>query len=233
VIASLNRNKLFMVGLLCIGSTALVWHLCYTAQIVSSQYIINDDTFSIALNKSITGLIEQKNNLAADDLFNDLKTDFPMVDQIVVRRIGLNKNLIKVAAADLVWRLGSAFVLSKKGQVFLANGFKASMLRMLPKINLHTTAESANDIENEQKQFLLNLPDFIMAEYSIHWHGPNKIILIKNNRQIVLRHDQKLTQEILATCNKLFSDYQRHANKTCKGTIKADIRFGGQVVISC
>lgn len=231
-----QKIKNILVGIALLLSSVLAWHLCYTAGQVSSFFITNDYSFSESINQSIQDSIEQKINLSGANLLSELKNDFPMVDQLVVRRAGLNKVHVQVSASDLVWRLGTTFVLTSSGEVHLSNCFKASVLRTLPKVHMHVLAEAATDIVDAQKQFLLKLQDFVIANYMIHWHGPNKIIFIdkeNSERRVIVRADQKITLDILQTSKRLFSEYQKHANKTCKGTVSADMRFDGQVIVSC
>lgn len=231
-----QKTRHILAGIALLLSFVLAWRLCCVPGQVSSFFITNDYSFSESINQSIRDSIEQKINLSGANLFTELKNDFPMVEKLVVRRTGLNKVHVQVSASDLVWRLGTTFVLTSSGEVHLSNCFKASVLRVLPKVYMHEAAEAATDIVDLQKQFLLKLPDFVIENYVAHWYGSNKIVLIdkKNNeRQVIVRADQKITLDILQTSKRLFSEYQKHANKTCKGTVSADMRFEGQVIVSC
>jgi len=158
------------------------------------------------------------------------------MEALKIRRVGLDKIHVKFVATDPIYRLGSKFVLTRSNEVFLANYFSNAVLSKLPVIYLHTSPEQVADIELEQKIFLQQLPDFVLSAYEIHWHNLNQIVLInKQNakQQILIKYSQILTPKLLLTCDKLLTEYQTHTNKKCLEAIKVDLRFEGQIIVSC
>lgn len=211
-------------------------YLSYRAQGVQIQFITGDDRLSQGLDNAIKALLEHSLQHPNAQRFELLKTSFPVVEQLKIKQVGLNKIHVQVTAADLRYRLGSNFVLTSSGQVFLASCFSNQTIRNLPAIFLHTSPEVASEIEPEQIKFLLNLSDDLIADYEVHWHGLNQINLINrqnNHYQIVIRYDQNLTLDLLATCHKLQVAYVALATKKCHGIIKADLRFHKQIIMAC
>lgn len=212
------------------------YYLSYRVKAVQLQYITGDNHLSQVLDDAIKNMLTHTLHDTGAQRFALLKANFPVVEQLKVRTVGLNKVHLQFVAADLRYRLGSNFVLSSDGQVFLANCFSNHTIHNLPVIFLHTNPESVADIEPEQVIFLLNLPDYINASYEVHWHGLNQINLVSkdnNNHQIVVRHDQFLSLDLLATCYKVQATYLEHTTKKCHGIIKIDLRFNEQIIMAC
>ncbi len=211
------------------------YYLIYVAGRVDTQYITGDHVFAQGLDRAIRSLLVQNMTQPSHTRFLALKNNFPMVKKLKVDATGLNKIHTQFTAADLLYRLGSNFVLTRDGEVFLVSHFSESALKALPSIYLHTSPEVASDIEQAQINFLLSLPEFIVPDYEIHWYSKNKIILIKHqfNHHILVKHDQKITPEILVTCENLITKYQEHASKKCRGAIQTDLRFDQQIIVAC
>lgn len=224
--------RLAFILILILGSC----YLSYLAQSVKLQFITGDDRFSQVLDNAIKAQLEHSLQYDSAQRFALLKSSFPMVEQLKVRASGLNKIHVQFVAADLLYRLGSNFVLTRRGEVFLASCFSNQTIRNLPVIFLHSNPEIATEIEPEQIAFLLSLPDYINADFEVHWHNLNQINLINkqnNNDQTVIKHDQDLSLDLLATTRKLRADYLIHVHKKCQGIIKTDLRFNEQIIVSC
>lgn len=236
VVAILKNRKLIFASIFWMSMLGFGWYLGDVTQTVSDQFITSDTNFSVLLSQSIKALLAQNLDLAPQVRFGVLKANFPMVAQLKIQRTQLNKTHVQVVAADLAYRLGNNFVLTRGGDVFLASCFSNAVLATLPEIFLHTAVESPTEIEAAQKTFLLQLPAETVAQYEVHWYGPNQICLInKTNKMqhIMVRYDQILTPAIFTTCQQLLTTYQVHANKNCKGVIKTDLRFDKQIIVSC
>ena len=231
------KNKSFLFALLFWAGCFLAsCYLYYAASIVNTQLVVSDERLSVDLDMSIKNLINQQIGKSPSFIFEELKLRYPMVSQLNVKRINIAQNYVKFAAQDLLYQLGPNFVLTKQDQVFLTSCFSEAALRGLPIIHLHSVVETANDIELGQKIFLKNLPEFVIQQYDVHWYGLNHIVLInKENakQQIILRHDQNITKELILTCHKLMAVHQLHANKKCLGIVKIDVRFEQQIIIAC
>lgn len=231
----LKKRKIFGYLILILALLLPGYYLIYIAGCVEVQYITGDHIFSQGLDRAIRNLLEQNIKQSSDMRFLALKNNFPMVKKLKIDVTGLNKVHTQFVAADLLYRLGSNFVLTRDGAVFLVSHFSERALKTLPSIYLHTSPEIATDIEQDQIDFLLKLPEFIVPDYEVHWYGKNKIVLVKSqpNHQIIVKHDQKITPEILVTCENLITKYQEHASKKCRGAIQTDLRFDQQIIVAC
>lgn len=220
------------------GLVGLVWlgYCAYLAEIVDRQTIVFSKSLAGPVMDSIKLLLQQKRHDSFVATFEQLKENFPMVERLHVQPINLNHIRINVISADLAWRLGE-WVLARNGGVFAASNFTDAELSYLPTINLLTSINTSDEVVAEQKKFLLTLPDFVLDGYDIHWQGMNQIILIdkKNHaRHLVVRHDLKLTEKLLQAGEQAFNDYLAQAKPACREkTLKADLRFDQQIIVSC
>lgn len=230
-------NRIFWAYLICVISISLLgWYLVSATKNITQQVIDGDDRLSASIDLSIKNLLHTNINQSNPKRFASLKNNFPVVDQIKIRRIDLAKIYIQILVPDLSYRLGSSLVLTSKGEVFLASSFSHRALQDLPIIFLHTNAASASDIDLRLIDFLRKLPDFVYADYEVHWYGANQIKLIarnNTNHHLLTRHDLLLTPDLLATCHKLINSYQIHAKRKCAGIVGVDLRFEQQIIVAC
>lgn len=236
MVAILNRRQFILVTIFWTSVIVGGWYLFYQSQSVSDQYISADDVFSTNINYAIKDLLHQNIHQSSHQRFEELKIQFPMVESLKIKRIGLYKNHVQIVASDPLYRLGTKFVLTNSSKIYLSSCFSNAILSKLPNIYLHTSPESAQDIEPEQIYFLRQLPDLVPLKYEIHWYNLNQITLInKENPQqhILIKYNQIITPELLVACDKSLTEYQTHANKKCLATIKIDLRFKGQMIVSC
>jgi hypothetical protein len=224
----------YLIG--CISILLLGWYLIAVAQNITQQFIDVDDRLSASIDLSIKNLLQTNINQSGPKRFATLNKSFPVVDQIKIRRINLAKIYVQILAPDLIYRLGSSLVLTSTGEVFLASSFSHRALQDLPIIFLHTNADSAADVDSQLIDFLRTLPDFVYADYEVHWYGANQIKLIARNNKnhhLITRHDLVLTLDLFEACHKLINSYQIHAKRKCAGIIGIDLRFEQQIIVAC
>lgn len=211
-------------------------YLYYAAQITTKQFITIDDRFAVDLNEQIKILLNETINQNHDRRFTTLKSQFPIIELLKVQRTSLNKNHVQVVASNPIYRLGEKFVLTNTNQIFLTTDFDQQALKALPQIFLHNDPKTVAEIEEAQKLFLQQLPEFVTNQYEIHWHSLNYIVLInKHNstQHVLVKYDQNLTLALFAAVEKLFAEYQTGTNKKCQEAIKIDLRFEKQIIVSC
>ncbi len=235
VAVAFKNHKLIGVLLVATSLGWLTYYFNMLSQKILVQHITGDLRFSNGLSNSIKALLATNLNQKSSERFNLVKKNFPMVDRLSVRMTGLNKIHVKFSAADLVYRLGHNFVLTASGEVFLASCFLNSALKDLPTIVMHNNVELTTDISPQQINFLLTLPENLLAEYQINWYSENQAVLIHQNKkfQITLRANQQLTPKTLEICQQLLTTYPQHAGKKCGNTIKIDLRFDKQIIVVC
>ncbi len=236
MVAILKYGRQISWGLLSVVVLVAMWQIFAAVSHVATYVITCDSSFSSTVDNAIHILVGDRINSSGRFIYKILKEEFPFVESLQLRKVGLNKVHVQVGAPDLAWQVGDNFVLTNKGEAYLSSCFDAGLIQQLPKINLMTRVEFSTDISSELRQFLLELPESIREEYELAWSSPNNIMLVnrKNSKQqIVVRFDQLLTIQILQTCQQLFLKYDQQAKKPCQGIIKADIRFADQVVLSC
>lgn len=212
------------------------WYLYYAAQIVSRQFITVDDRLAPDLSLQVKDLLDKNISQNPEARFTELKSQVPVLEIFKVKRIGLDKDYVQVIASNPIYRLGKDFVLTSNNEVFLASNFNGSILQSLPEIFLHTKPESVTEIEDEQRFFLRQIPDFVISQYEIHWHNLNQIVLInkQNPKQhILVKYNQTLTPALFVIGEKLLTEYQAQTDKKCLEIMKVDLRFEKQVIVSC
>ena len=213
-----------------------LWQLFASVSQVATYTINCDLAFSENMQIGMHDLIRDQINLSGPNLYQSLKRNFPFIASFQVRRTGLNRIDVQVRAPDLAWQVGDNFVLTSAGDVQLASCFASELVHSLPKINLADNPKFASDVWPELRQFLLELPESIREEYALDWFSANQIMLTNRqspHQKIMMRFDQLLTDQLLQNCQQLFLKYDQQAKKPCRGSIQADVRFAGQIVVAC
>lgn len=236
MIAILKNRSMLLPVIYLIAVLTASWYICYIVEFAPLQFITSDERLTFELERDIRDLLSKNIKQKHDVRFLEIKTAFPMVDVLKIKRIGLDKNHVQIIASEPIYRLGSSFILTRSNEVFKASSFSNATLNKLPVIYLHTSPTVIVEIEPELKNFLSQLPEFVLINYEIHWHSLNQIVLINKqntSKHILIKHDQILNEDLFGTCDRLVTQYQTHSNKKCLDTIKIDLRFEGQIIVSC
>lgn len=236
MVTILKHGRLLSQSLAALLLLLGLWQFCATVSRVATYAIDCDATLAPVIKQAMHDVISSEISSFGPQLYQKLKVEFPFVQSLEMRAVGLNKVYVRVIAPDLIWQVGDHFVLTRAGDIQLASCFDQVVVQSLPKINLAINPKFASDVASELRQFLLELPEEIRSEFILDWDGPNRIML--TNRQnltqkILIRFDQLLTLGLLQACQQLFLKYDQQAKKPCRGTVQADVRFAGQIVVSC